>query len=109
MVGADYLPEYAESNVMRAPKQGEQFVWVPGKGYFRMPLDVTVTPENAQKFGEQVPLPTDPPSVTRGYQLLNLLRQEVQRLYQVDEDAAREVMSEVSTFETDWWGSNGAL
>lgn len=76
---------------------------------YRIPQGIKKTPESIQQHGERIPRPAEiqPASAGRCYELLGLLRQEVDRLHQVDKDGARQVMGVVSAFETDWWGSHG--
>jgi hypothetical protein len=59
-----------------------------------------------KRYGTRIAGPRRP-SADRAYELLGLLRQEVRWLDNLDEDGARQVMGEVSTFETDWWGGHG--
>lgn len=89
---------------------GHEYIWVPELGgQYRVPQGIKQTPELIAKHGERIGMPGEDPAPSAGkcFTLLGLLRQEVNRLYENDQDGARQVMNEVSTFETDWWGIRG--
>lgn len=88
---------------------GHQYVWVPElNGLFRMPMGIKPVRENVVRHGEWIPIQGQA-LTSSADELLDLLCHEVDRLFHVDEDAARNVMGDVSAFETDWWGSHGTV
>lgn len=105
--GRALLTQMARKEALMA---GHEYVWVSELGsLYRIPQGIKKTVESIQEHGERIPRPAEiqPASVERCYELLGLFRQEVNRVFAVDAAGARQVMGEVSTFETDWWGSYG--